>query len=177
MVSLGKQWKQGTVVCWVGFLAMEINKMPSSPTVSTCNLTLKQLVCKERGKPLKQEKISPGWEDRIQTQQATNCLHELRTEPLTFESFRSTTRRQRQRHKFCIFNAQKQKLCTPFACFLYFCTFLFCSRKICHVKWPLLKFYWEREQIAGNWIFFPSFKFWIQFLGSPTSFQKLNKLT
>ena len=43
-------------------------------------------------------------------------------------SLRSTTRRQRQRHRFCIFNEAKQKLCTPFTCFYNFCTFLSRSR-------------------------------------------------
>ena len=31
-------------------------------------------------------------------------------------SLRSTTRLQRRRHKICILNCQKQKLCTPFTC-------------------------------------------------------------
>lgn len=54
-------------------------------------------------------------------------------------SRRSTTRQQR-RHQFCIFNAQKQNVCTPFTCYYYFCTFLFRSRQICDVKTPFLKF-------------------------------------
>ena len=49
------------------------------------------------------------------------------------ESLRSTTRRQRQRNKFCIFNEAKQKLCTPFTCLFHFCTFLSRSRQICEV--------------------------------------------
>ena len=35
-------------------------------------------------------------------------------------NLRSTTRRQRQRNKICIFNGEKQKLCTPFTCFFLF---------------------------------------------------------
>jgi len=38
---------------------------------------------------------------------------------VSLASLRSTTRRQRQRHKFCIFSEQKQKLCTPFTCFFF----------------------------------------------------------
>ena len=65
-------------------------------------------------------------------------------------SLRSTTRGQRQRHKFCIFNDKKQNLCTPFTCFFYFCTFLSRSRQMCDVKWPFLKFYREREHSGAN---------------------------
>ena len=57
-------------------------------------------------------------------------------------SLRSTTRRQRQRHKFFIFDEQKQKLCSPFTCFFSFCTFR--SRQMCDVEWPFLKFYRKR---------------------------------
>ena len=66
------------------------------------------------------------------------------------ESLRSTTWWQRQRNKFCIFNKPKQKLCTPFMCFFYFCTFLSRSRQICDLKWPCLKFYRECEHTAVN---------------------------
>ena len=66
------------------------------------------------------------------------------------ESLRSTTRQKRQRHKFCIFNEQKQKLCTPFTCLFHFCTFLSSSRQICDVKWPFLKFYREHEHSGAN---------------------------
>lgn len=38
----------------------------------------------------------------------------------TLESLRSMTRRQRQCHKFCIFNEAKQKFCTPFTCLFHF---------------------------------------------------------
>ena len=34
----------------------------------------------------------------------------------TLGSLKSTTRLQRQRHKICILNWQKQKFCTPFTC-------------------------------------------------------------
>ena len=68
-------------------------------------------------------------------------------------SLRSTTRQKRQCHKFCIFNEQKQKLCTPFTCCYYFCTFLSRSRQICDVKRPFLKFYREHEHTGVNWNF------------------------
>ena len=42
------------------------------------------------------------------------CVHSI------LESLRSTTRKQLQRHKFCIFNEQKQNFCTLFTCFFNF---------------------------------------------------------
>ena len=39
---------------------------------------------------------------------------------IRFTGRSSTTQRHRQRHKFCVFNEQKQKLCTPFTCFFFF---------------------------------------------------------
>ena len=77
------------------------------------------------------------------------CLSSL------IESLRSTTRRQRQRHKFCIFNEAKQKVCTTLTCLFHFCTFLSRSRQICDVKWPFLKFYREGEHTATNLNFLP----------------------
>ena len=48
----------------------------------------------------------------------------LQKRDVTWGSLRSTKRRQRQRNKFYILDGQKQKLCTPFTCFLYFSAFL-----------------------------------------------------
>ena len=77
-----------------------------------------------------------------------------------WESLRSTSRRQRQCHKFCIFNEPKQKLCTPFTCLFHFCTFLSRFRQICDVKWSFLKFYREREHTAANLNFLPWLLHW-----------------
>ena len=67
------------------------------------------------------------------------CGLALSSEP-QIGSLRSTTRQQRQRHKFCIFDEEKQNLCTSFTCCYCFCSFLFRSRQICDVKCPFLKF-------------------------------------
>ena len=69
---------------------------------------------------------------------------------LQLGSLRSTTRLRQRRHKIRIFSWQKQKSCTPFTCFFYFCAFLSRSRQICDVKWPFLKFYREREHSGAN---------------------------
>ena len=74
---------------------------------------------------------------------------------ILLESLRSTTRQQRQLHKFCIFNEHEQKLCTPFKCLFHFCTFHARSRQMGDVKWPFLKFYREREHTAANLNFLP----------------------
>jgi len=71
------------------------------------------------------------------------------------ESLRSTTRRQRQRHKFCIFNEANKEFARTSRAFFHFCTFLSRSRQICDVKWPFLEFYREREHTAANLDFLP----------------------
>ena len=73
------------------------------------------------------------------------------------ESWRSTKRRQRQRHKFCIFNEAKQKLCTPFTFLFHFCTFLSRSLQICDVKWHFSSFTENVNTQPPIWIFFPGF--------------------
>ena len=77
-------------------------------------------------------------------------------------SLKSTTRRQRQCHKCCLFSEQKQKPCTPFTCF-YFCTFLSRSRQICHVKWPFPSFEFSFLALIPHLL--------IQFLGNSAGFK------
>jgi len=76
----------------------------------------------------------------VGTDNGHKCFPWINKTSVLIESLRSTTWRQRQRHKFCIFNEAKQKLCTPFTSLFHFCTFLSRSRQICDVKWPFLKF-------------------------------------
>lgn len=77
-------------------------------------------------------------------------------------SLKSTTRRQRQCHKFCLFSEQKQKPCTPFTCF-NFCTFLSRYRQICHVKWPFPSFEFSFLELIPHLL--------IQFLGNSAGFK------
>ena len=78
-------------------------------------------------------------------------------------SLRSRTRRQRQHHKFCIVNEQKQKLCTSLTRFLYFCTFLSRSRQICElINYLLLVLvdYWLFT-IHYSWLWKPKYTLFI----------------
>ena len=61
--------------------------------------------------------------------------------------------------KFCIFNEQKQNLCTPFMCFFHSCTFLSRSWQIWNVKWPFLKFCRERKHTHEFEISFLALRF------------------
>ena len=77
-------------------------------------------------------------------------------------SLKSTTRRERQCHKCCLFSEQKPKPCTPFTCF-YFCTFLSRYRQICHVKWPFPSFEFSFLALIPHLL--------IQFLGNSAGFK------
>ena len=67
-------------------------------------------------------------------------------------SLRSTTRRQRQRHKFCIFNEQKQNLCTPFTCFYYYLPFSANLRREMTISQVLTRTWTHRRELEFSFL-------------------------
>ena len=75
----------------------------------------------------------------------------------TKESLRCTTRRQRQRHKFCIFNEAKQKLCTLFTCLFISVHFFPVLGKSATWNDHFSSFTEKVNTQPPLWIFFPGF--------------------